>query len=137
MTVITDTLTDLAGEPEKDPIFFSTYAVRDSVDGTAIITTTTHQYLPINGVITTGNLQPGPARVRIGVHTYAIEIPEWATPIRLMPLIEAGLPVPPGDEIAAVRNGGGVARIQALTEDQYAALTSTDPATLYIVVPNP
>ncbi|MEV6555856.1 hypothetical protein AB0M22_09080 [Nocardia sp. NPDC051756] len=134
MTVITDTLTDLAGAPEKDPVFFSTYVIRDKSDGSAIVTTTTHQYLPINGVITTGNLEPGPARVRIGMQTYAIEIPDWGTPIRLMPLIEAGLPVLPGDEIAAVRNSGGVARAQRITESAYLALTAPDPETLYVVV---
>ncbi len=137
MTYIVDTLTDLAGTHETNPVIFSTHVIRDNDDGTAIVTTTTHSYRPVAGVITTGDLDPGPARVRIGARYYDIDIPDWDTPIRLMPLIEAGLPVTPADEIAAVRNGGGVARIQVLTEAEYAALTSTDPETLYVVVPNP
>jgi hypothetical protein len=137
MTVISDNLTDLAGTPETQPVFFSTFALRDNADGTAIVTTTTHSYTPVDGAITTDDLDPGPARVKIGMRSYSIDIPDWGTPIRLMPLIEAGLPVSPSDEIAAVRNGGGVAIIKVLTEDEYAALTSTDPETMYVVVPNP
>lgn len=136
MTVIIENLKDLAGTPETDPVFFSTFVIRDSVDGTAIITTTTHRYLPVNGVLTTGSLEPGPAKVRLGSTTYDILIPTSATPIRLMPLIEAGLPAPPTPQASVVVNGGNFARGQVMTAAQYAALTSTttpDPGSVFLI----
>ncbi|WP_159840228.1 hypothetical protein [Nocardia sp. CY41] len=137
MTVITETLTDLAGTPHTDEVFFSSYILRENDDGDAMITTSVRSYTPVNGVITTEDLDPGPARVRIGMDTYNITIPESATPVRLWPLIETGLPAPPTLVGAYVVNGGGIARVQKLTESEYAALTLPDPETEYSVVPDP
>lgn len=137
MTVITELLVDVAGTPHTDEVFFSSYILRENDDGNALVTTSVRSYTPVNGVITTEDLDPGPARVRIGVNTYDIEIPESATPVRLWPLIETGLPAPPSLVGNYVINGGGIARVQKLTQSEYAALTLPDPETEYSVVPDP
>lgn len=134
MTVITETLTDLAGTPHTEAVFFSTYILRENDDGDAIVTTSVRSYTPVDGVVTTEDLDPGPAKVRIGMSTYDIEIPESATPVRLWPLIETGLPEPPSLVGAYVVNGGGVARIQKISESAYLALSTPDPETLYVVL---
>lgn len=137
MTVISENVENIAGADNQTPFAFAAPVIRDSFDDTAFITTTPTRVMPVAGVLTTPDLDPGPAVVRIGLRTYSIEIPDSPTPIRLLPLVEAGLPIPPTEEASAVRNGGGVALIRVLTEAQYAALTSRDPETLYVVVPNP
>jgi hypothetical protein len=68
--------------------------------------------------------------------TYPITIPDSATPVRLWPLIEAGLPIPPAQQASAVINGGGIARVQKITESAYAALITPDPETEYSVIPD-
>lgn len=136
MTVISQPITDIAGAPEADTIRFATYAIRDSADGASIITTKVHAYEPTAGVLTTDDLDPGPAKVIIGAHAYAIEIPDSATPILLWPLIEAGLPVPITEEASAVRNGGGFVRGQVMTASEYSALvasTTPDPGSMFFV----
>lgn len=136
MTVITERITDLAGTGEVDRIPFYIKAIRENADGNAIVTTVRHDYTPdADGDITTGDLDPGPAVVRIGMVEYAIDIPDSGTPVRLWPLIEAGLPVVPAEQAHAVVNGGGVARAQRITESAYLALAAKDPETLYVVVP--
>lgn len=136
MTVISQSVTDIAGTPEVESIRFATYAIRDSSDGTSLITTKIHAYEPVAGVLTTGDLDPGPAKVIIGARAYAIEIPDSATPVQLWPLIEAGLPIPVAEEASAVRNGGGFVRGQVLTAAEYSALvaaTTPDPGSIYFV----
>ncbi|MCM6778016.1 hypothetical protein NDR87_31025 [Nocardia sp. CDC159] len=137
MTVISQAITDIAGTPEVDSIRFATYAIRESAEGTALVTTKVHTYQPDeDGVLTTGDLDPGPAKVMIGARAYAIEIPDSATPIQLWPLIEAALPVPISEEATAVRNGGGFARGQVMTAAEYSALTSVttpDPGSMFFV----
>lgn len=137
MTVIQENVTSIAGIDNTTPFTFAAPVIRDNDGDTAFVTTAPTRLLPVGGVLTTPNLDPGPAVVRIGLRAYLIDIPDSSTPIRLWPLVLAGLPVPPAEEAAAVRNGGGVALIRVLTEAQYSALTSRDPETLYVVVPNP
>ncbi|NEW33857.1 hypothetical protein GV791_14980 [Nocardia cyriacigeorgica] len=133
MTVISEPVGDIAGADDATVFVFSSKVLRESGDGTGLITTRLASLQAEDGVLTTPDLDPGPAVVRIGAREYQIEIPDSPTPIRLWPLIEAGLPVPPTEEATAVRNGGGVARIQRISQTEYDALVTPDPETLYVV----
>ncbi|MFC9769112.1 hypothetical protein [Rhodococcus jostii] len=131
MTVISEPITTLAGVSDRTLVTFYVQALRPTFAGVGIITPTRVQVLPVGGVLTTPDLDPGPARVCWGTTTYRIVIPDSGTPVALWPLIDAGLPVP-SNEPGFVRNAGGIARIQRITESAYAALTTPDPETLYI-----
>ncbi|MEU9515936.1 hypothetical protein [Micromonospora sp. NPDC048169] len=133
MTVISEPIENIAGADNGTGFYFSAPAIRESDDGTRLITVHPLVVTAIDGVLTTPDLDPGPATVRIGQHTYHIEIPDSPTPIRLWPLVEAGLPVPPAEEATAVRNGGGVRRIAVAELDDYLAMPTPDPETVYIV----
>lgn len=135
MTVISDHIANIAGADDSTAFVFSSPNIRDSSDSTALVTTlVTAQMTADGGVLTTPDLDPGACTVRVGLQSYGITIPDSGTPIRLWPLIEAGMPIPPAQEATAVRNGGGVARAQRITESAYLALTTPDPETLYVVV---
>lgn len=136
MTVISEPIENIAGADNTSAFLFTSAAVRESDDGTKLITTRPKRYTAVAGVLTTDELDAGPATVSIDGRSFLIEIPESAGPVRLWPLIEAGLPIPPTQEASAVRNGGGVARIQRISAAAYAALVTPDPETLYIVVPD-
>lgn len=134
MTVISEPVDDIAGADSTTQFEFRSAVLRESDDGTSTVTTRPLFITPTSGVLTTPSMDPGPAFVRIGQRTYAIEIPDSGTPVRLWPLIEAGLPIPAAEEATAVRNGGGIARAQRITTSAYAALVTPDPETLYAVV---
>lgn len=136
MTVIAEPIENIAGADNTSAFVFRSYVVRESDDGTSLVTTRTQRYTATDGVLITHNLDAGPAEVSIDGRPYWIVIPESASPVRLWPLIEAGLPVPPSQEATAVRNGGGISRIQRIGDSAYAALVTPDPETLYIVVPD-
>ncbi|NEW40766.1 hypothetical protein GV794_01840 [Nocardia cyriacigeorgica] len=133
MTVISEPISNIAGADNGTSFMFVSPVIRESDDGTGLITTHPTVVTAVNGVLTTPDLDPGPATVRIGARGYSITIPDSPTPIRLWPLIEAGLPVPPAEEAAAVKNGGGIARAQRVTQSWFAA-NSHDPDTLYLVI---
>jgi len=133
MTVISEPVENIGGADDKTVFAFSSILLRESDDGTGLVTTTPVSIRATDGVLTTPDLDPGAAVVRIGAKAYQITIPDSDTPIRLWPLIEAGLPVPPVEEAAAVRNGGGVARIQAIELNDYTAIPTPDPDTLFVV----
>lgn len=136
MTVITETIDTIAGADSNTTFAFASPTVRDSSGDNALITTTAIQVKPVDGVLTTPDLDPGPAVVTVGLQSFAITIPASGTPIRLWPLIEAALPVPPAQVAAAVVNGGGAARIQVLSADEYNALvasTTPDPGSIFFV----
>lgn len=133
MTTISESLRNIAGVNETDPVTFFIDAIRENADGTGTVTTRIHQVWPVNGVITTEDFEPGPARVRIGLLTYPIVIPDSVTPVRLWPLIDASVPPGPATNLF-VRNGGGISRAQRISAAGYAALVTPDPETLYFVV---
>lgn len=137
MTVISDTMVDIGHGPNVDALYIYAPGLRDSGDSTQIIT---GQWLSVPiapaGTFTSPDLEPGPARVRIGGIAYELIVPDSDTPVRLWPLIDAAVPPPP-DTAGFIRNGGGVMRAQVLTEAQYSGIGTPDPETLYIVVPNP
>ena len=135
MTVISEPIGDIAGLGERQKVRFTVPTMRESADGTATVTTRTHEVSPVNGVLTTADLDPGPAKVSIGHDQYDIVIPASDTPIRLWPLIEAGSPPPPPDpESLFIRNSGGIRRAKILTQTAYAALVTPDPETFYIII---
>lgn len=133
MTTISEPLANIAGVDETDPVTFYLDTIRENADGAGTVTTRIHQVWPINGVVTTEDLDPGPARVRIGLVTYPIVIPDSVTPVRLWPLLDAAIPPPKATNLF-VRNGGGIARAQRISAAGYAALVTPDPETLYFVV---
>lgn len=91
----------------------------------------------VGGVLTTPNLAAGPAIVELGLSgpTYKIEIPAVAGPVKLWPLIDAGMPTPV-NAAGFVRNAGGIARVARTTTGDYAAMPTPDPETLYIEFEN-
>ncbi|RBO82056.1 phage upper tail fiber protein [Nocardia puris] len=133
MTVISDSIESIGGADDTTSISIASPVLRAGHEG-GVITRRPLELRAVDGVLTTPDLDPGPATVRIGVRTYLIDIPDSGTPVELWPLIEAGLPVPPEEEATAVRNGGGVARIQRLTQSAYESLATPDPETLYVVI---
>lgn len=134
MTVISEPIEDIAGAGFGQPITFVVPMIRQSADGTSTVVEVRHSYTPVAGVLTTGDLDPGPAVVRIRHATYNIVIPASATPVRLWPLIDAGMPTPPPTAEGFVRNGGGIARAVALTQIEYDAIPTPDPETFYVIV---
>lgn len=138
MTVISEDVASIAGADNNTPFEFAAVSVRTAADGTGVITTRPIHLTASDGVLTTPPLDPGPARVRIGLAAYNIVIPDWtdAEPIALTPLLEAAAPVPPADLASAVINAGAIPRIKDLTTSEYAALSPPDPNTLYIVFPD-
>ncbi|MBF6133523.1 hypothetical protein IU501_10980 [Nocardia otitidiscaviarum] len=135
MTVISEPVGTIAGADNSTQFEFWSPVLRESADGTGTITARPHFLTPVDGVLTTPDLDPGPASVRIGQRVYRIEIPDDPAPVRLWPLIEAGLPVAPAEESTAVRNFGGVPGLRRVTQSWYAA-NPHDPDTLYVVVPD-
>lgn len=136
MTVIAEPIADIAGADNYTQFIFYSPALRESDDGTGLITARPYFIVAESGVLITPDLDAGLATVRVGQRAYNITIPDSPSPVRLWPLIEAGLPVPPSQEASAVRNGGGFARIQRIAAAAYAALVTPDPETLYVVVPD-
>lgn len=133
MTVISEPIQNIAGLGERQKVRFTVPVVRESSDSNALVTTRVHEVAPVNGVLTTPDLDPGPARVWIGADEYDITVPDSSTPVRLWPLIDAALDAPAPTATGFVKDAGNVARIQALTQAQYNAMTTPDPGTLYII----
>lgn len=134
MTVISEHVDNIAGADDGTVFVFASILLRDSDDGTSLITTTPTRVTPVAGVLTTPDLDPGAAKVSIGLsRAYQIDIPDSPTPIRLWPLIEAGLPVPPAEEATAVRNFGGIAGAKRVTLAEYQAMPTPDLETLFVV----
>lgn len=133
MTILFDNIENIAGARHDDPIVVRAISIRENQTGSGIITDDGYSvWAEEDGSITTPDLDPGPAVVVIGGQTHRIEIPVSTSPIRLWPLIDAQLPAVPADS-GYVRNAGGVARIQVMTETAYAALTNPDPETLIAI----
>lgn len=140
MTVISDKLLDGAKVPAGVRVEFAIPRMRDANDSTAILVEDTIPVAvtPATGAFTTPNLEPGRWRVRIiwspleTPQQWEITIPTSTAPIRLWPLIDAAAPPPPNTTPGFVRNSGGIERVQRISTAAYAALTTPDPATLYI-----
>ncbi|MFI7527492.1 hypothetical protein [Nocardia salmonicida] len=135
MTVIADQFVDVGGHADRGALSFWAPVMRDSPLVGAIITP---QYVAVavetDGSFTTPDFAPGPARVRIGGLAYDIVIPDDPSPIRLWPLIDAGVSVVAEREF--VRDGGGVRRAVALPQSEFDAMpTPRDPETIFFTFP--
>ena len=133
MTVISEPIADIADIAYDNVVVFWVPELRQSADAASIVVENRREYAVVAGVLTTDDLQPGPAHVQIGHQVYPIIIPESATPVRLWPLIDAGMPPPPPTAEGFVRDGGGIARAVALSQAEYDAIPTPDPATFYVI----
>lgn len=133
MTIISEPLQDPAGRPETEPLVFHIETIRQNASGTGTVSIKRVDVTPVGGILTTPNLDPGPAQVQWRGQRYSIMIPDSVSPVRLWPLLDAAMPQPPSTAAGFVRNGGGVTRIQALTQAEYDDLDNPDPATLFII----
>lgn len=133
MTVISEPVSSIAGADDNTTFTFSVPLPREADTGLGMITTRTVRLTAKNGVLTTPDLDVGPAEVTVGLRTYSIQIPDSPTPIRLWPLIQAGLPIPPAQEADAIRNLGGIRGGRVVDLDDYLAIPTPDPETLYFV----
>ncbi len=136
MTVLTTAVRDIAGADDRTIFTFEIPIVRGSTDG-GVVTVRQCRYVASGGVLTTDDLEPGPAVLRMssGLSTeYRITIPDSAEPVQLWPLIDAA--TPPGESVqwgtGYVRDAGGVARVRAVPAADYPGLVK-DPATYYIL----
>ena len=90
MTVVTDPVTTPAGEPDDRPWMFArVLPISEGDDGTGIVTARTVNVLPVNGILTTPDLEPGDYVARYRSHEYPITVPNSVTPIRLWPLVNS------------------------------------------------
>lgn len=138
MTIISEPVGNIAGLENGMTVTFYVNTPRVKASGYGIVTTVRQKVDVANGVLTTPNLDPGPAKVRFGTGgpEFDIIIPNSATTVALWPLIDAGLTAAtniPG----SVRNAGGISRIERITESAYEALPTPDPETFYVVFPDP
>ncbi|MEA1796976.1 hypothetical protein [Rhodococcus qingshengii] len=131
MTVLTGQIRDVAEFDDQSVFAFRIPEIRG--DGNEVVTTRTYFVQAVNGVLTTPDLSPGPATLTVRAKEYQILIPESGSPLPIWPLIDAGMPPPEPGALGFVRDGGGVTRIQALTQNEYAVLDNPDPATLFII----
>lgn len=132
MTIIQDRLEDVAGEGLDQSVVFTIPRIRESADSTAIVTEDRHRFEVVDGELLTTDLDPGPAKVQIaGQPTiYDIVIPESPTPIRLWPLIDAGMPAPPAESPGFIRSDD-TGRLLVMPTPDFNNLTTLDPMTMY------
>lgn len=134
MTVISDRFADISEHGDARAVQIWAPFMRDNTTGEFVVTPQhVHVAITSDGSFTTPDLQPGPARVRIGGVAYDITIPEFEEEIRLGPLLAAALPIPPAEEATAVRNLGGLAGALVMELGDYNALSSIDPETAYLI----
>ena len=93
MTVISENVKDIAGLADNTKVVFYTNMPRENAAGDGIITPRRVTVTPNAGVLTTPQLDPGPAKVFYGTSSFDIVIPTSGTPVRLWPLIEQYVPV--------------------------------------------
>ena len=138
MTVITETFRRLdktaPASADIGFVFFTVNERRYDGAGDFVVVQVRVPCRLVDGVLTSPDLVAGPALVQIGSvgPTYEIQIPESAEPVRLWPLIDAGMPQPPAGAPGFVRNGGGMARTEVLAMPDY-PMHPKDPATMYFL----
>lgn len=146
MTVISEPLTDPAGRPETEPLAFFVERIRQNASGSGIVSVQRVDVTPVNGILTTPNLDPGPMEVQWRGNRYKFELPNSENSVKLWPLIEFSVPSTPPvvslvkqyrDEAKAARDvavaaAEGVAGIgedlEQIAEDRAAAEAARDAA---------
>ena len=134
MTILTASIRDVATADDRTIFTFQAPTVRESAGG-GVVTVTRGRYRAADGVLTTDDLEPGPAILHLSSgHTYHITIPESAEPVQLWPLIDAATPPDQSGVWGTgyVRDAGGVSRVQALPVDDYPEMVK-DPSTIYFL----
>ena len=138
MTVLTETFRRLdKTAPAKADVGFVYFTVNERryvAAGDFVVVQVRVPCRLVSGVLTSPDLVAGPALVQIGSvgPIYEIQIPESANPVRLWPLIDAGMPQPPAGAPGFVRNGGGIARAEVAAMQDYPTHPK-DPATMYFL----
>lgn len=130
MTILFDNITDIAGANEHSPITFWVPQLRENDSGDGMITTPGVPVYAQDGAFTTPDLDVGPAIVQIGLVQYPITIPASPTPIRLWPLIDAGMPAPPAESPGFIRSDD-TGRLLVMPTPDFNNLTTLDPMTMY------
>ena len=95
MTVFVEPLGDIAGLADGREVVFEIGVVRENHAGTGMVTPRRVSVHPVGGVLTTPDLDPGPARVCIAFEWFDIVIPDESGSQRLWPLIEDAVPYEP------------------------------------------
>lgn len=99
MTIIKESLRDLAGSQAQGWVEFMCASIRASADGTRTIVTKPVRVQLVNGELVSPNLDPGPAVVTVAAggtrREYPIVIPNSSTPVRLHDLLDQFTELPP------------------------------------------
>jgi hypothetical protein len=135
MTIISESVSSIAGADSQTVFGFRSILDRRNHANTGMVTATRVTMQASAGVLTTPDLDPGETIVDVGSRTYRIIVPDSDTPVRLMPLIEEGLPVPPVQQARAVIAQGNVTTIEDVTESWWASQPHI-PGTVYIILPD-
>lgn len=136
MTILTGFVRDIGNLDELTTFKFAVPVIRDVGDGAGVVTT--RKILcqaDASGVLTTPDLDPGPAILTIqgDPQQYHITVPDSDDPVLLWPLIQAATPPEPGAWTTGfIADGGGITRAKAVPIDDYPDIPK-DPATLYII----
>lgn len=128
MTVISEPVSTIAGADNNTTFEFSSPYVRAAGDD--LVTMRPVQLAAVDGVLTTPDLQPGPAVVRVGQRVYQVNIPDEDDPIRLTDLIAEYEPLPPAvvSQAWLAAQEAGEARDQAVAAAQGISDISDDVA---------
>lgn len=114
MTVFVEPLGDIAGLADGREVVFEVGVVRENHAGTGMVTPRRVSVRPAGGVLTTPELDPGPARVCIAFEWFDIVIPNESGQQRLWPLIKDSVPYEPPvvslvkqyrDEVVSAKEG--------------------------------
>lgn len=114
MTVFVEPLGDIAGLADGREVVFEIGVVRENHAGSGMVTPRRVSVSPVNGVLTTPSLDPGPARVCIAFEWFDITIPDASGSQRLWPVIKDSVPYEPPvvslvkqyrDEVVSAKDG--------------------------------
>ncbi len=135
MTIITSFVRDIAGADAATVFTFEVPQARGVGSGAGVVTVRSQSYTAEHGLLTTDDLSPGPATLRLSGQPgeYRITIPDSTEPVPLWPLMDAATPPGPGAYTTGfIRNGGGLARGEAVSLADYPGLLK-DPETVYFI----
>lgn len=98
MTVITETIRDITGQPDNSSWQFTT-VLREGSDAASVVTPKVVWVQPVAGVLTV-ELDPGPATAVYRNESYAFTVPDADSELR--PLIAAAMGIPPTTSAEAI-----------------------------------
>ncbi len=127
MTLVTGTVEDVAGVPDRTPWYFASLALREGPFGDEITTTKSVRAVPGDGGVLSVDLETGPAVVTYKGNAYQVEIP-GSGPVDIWDLIEAAVEADSLPEIPI-----GSAALRGYPVDNV-SLVSTGPDTIQFYV---